>query len=170
MTNASPKQQMENILKAIDFYKDKYTFIFIGTNADTGSDQIRVSIKKYINENKEIIYYENLSPDSYNYLLKNSIALIGNSSSGIIEAPSLGCYTINIGDRQKGRIRAESVFDVKCDELEIKKIINKVIKLDKKEEFNNPYYMENSNEIAYKLTKEILKQNDSKIKEFYDIE
>ena len=55
-------------------------------------------------------FYTNLHPDSYHYAVQQSIALIGNSSSGIIEVPSLGSYTINIGDRQTGRVKSSSIF------------------------------------------------------------
>ena len=55
--------------------------------------------------------------------LKYCNGVVGNSSSGIIEAPSLKTWTINIGSRQKGRVRAPSVFDVKTNK---KEIINKL--------------------------------------------
>ena len=100
--------------KESDFTFDG-TALVKGTNADTYSDIIRKRIKDYVDENSNAVYIENLHTDAYHYMLKNSICLIGNSSSGIIEAPSLGIYTINIGDRQKGRVRGNSVIDVKCD-------------------------------------------------------
>ena len=169
MTNNSPKKQIKTLLNAIDCYKNVYKFVFIGTNADTNSNEIRKAVKKYILKNKNTIYYENLNPDSYHYLLKYCIALIGNSSSGIIEAPTLGCYTINIGDRQKGRIRGKSVFDIRCEENEIKNTIDKVSELEKKYEFENPYFKENTSKTAYKITKKILENEDKEIKKFYDI-
>ena len=66
--------------------------IFMGTNADTKSDIIRSSWLNYVDEHENAYYYENLNVDSFLYLVKNSVALIGNSSSGIIETPSLGRY------------------------------------------------------------------------------
>ena len=66
----------------------------MGTNADTKSDIIRSSWLNYVDEHENAYYYENLNVDSFLYLVKNSVALIGNSSSGIIETPSLGRYTI----------------------------------------------------------------------------
>lgn len=105
-------------------------------------------------------------------MLKNSICLIGNSSSGIIEAPSLGIYTINIGDRQKGRVRGNSVIDVKCDRKQIDEAISRVINMKDNIEINNPYYKENSIKEYYKYTKMILEHIIDDIKEpkiFYDI-
>lgn len=168
LTNNKPLDQIKELLLAIDYFIEKYTFVFIGSNADTGADQIRKEINTYIGEHSNAIYYENLHPDAYHYLIKNSIALIGNSSSGIIEVPTLGAYTINIGDRQKGRVKGESIFDVECYNQSIILQIKKVISLDFKEELKNPYYLENASKKAYLLTKEILR-NAVPIKEFFDI-
>ena len=169
LTEAEPKRQIEILLKVISKYVKNYKFIFLGSNADTGANEIKKKIVQFIEKNDNAIYFENIHPDAYHYLLKNTIALIGNSSSGIIEAPTLGCYTINIGDRQKGRVRGESVIDVKCSELEIGQAINKVLNSPKIDEFNNPYYKENASKTAYNITLKLLKEEKEKIKEFYDI-
>ena len=124
---------------------------------------------KFVNQNENAIYFENLHPDSYHYLLKNSIALIGNSSSGIIEAPTLGCYTVNVGDRQRGRVRGNSVIDVDCEVKKIENAIDKVLQLPRKEELENPYYKEKASNRAYEITLELLKKKTSLIKEFYDL-
>ena len=115
LTDVNTKEQVNEILGALYENTDDTEVIFMGTNADTNSDIIRSSWIKYVDEHKNAYYIENLNVDSFLYLVKNSIALIGNSSSGIIETPSLGRYTINIGDRQKGRVHGNSVIDVSCD-------------------------------------------------------
>lgn len=89
----------------------------------TKSDVIRSTWIDYVQQHNNAYYYENLNVDSFLYLVKNSIALIGNSSSGIIETPSLGRYTINIGDRQKGREHGNSVIDVVCNRAEMVDIV-----------------------------------------------
>ena len=119
-------------------------------------------------DNGNALYYENLHPDDYHYLVKNSISLIGNSSSGIIETPTLGAYTINIGDRQKGRVKGKSIYDVPCKNKDISDAISVVIKNDIATDFDNPYFKENSSKKAYEITKEVLNSNIT-IKEFYDI-
>lgn len=167
--NNNPEEQIKILLSCIREFLNEYKFIFLGTNSDTGSDNIRNEINKFVNENKNAIYFENLHPDCYHYLLKNSIALIGNSSSGLIEAPTLGCYTINIGDRQSGRVRGDSVIDIKCSYEEIYNSIKNVYRKTKQDEFYNPYFKENSSQRAYEITKELLNRNDSIIKDFYDI-
>lgn len=100
-------------------------------------------------------------------MVKNSIALIGNSSSGIIETPSLGRYTINIGDRQKGREHGNSVIDVVCNRAEIYHAMEEVKrKIDENEKITNPYYVKDTAEKYYKKTKEILSKNPSVLKDF----
>ena len=152
-------------------FKD-YIFIFLGSNADTHSDVIRNRVKGYVNTEQNTIYFENLHSDAYHYLLKNSICLIGNSSSGLIEAPSLGIYTINIGDRQAGRVRGNSVLDIKCGKREIIDAIKCVLGKYNVIEPINPYYQANSAERYYETTKLILNQLLSikgVPKKFYDI-
>lgn len=169
LTKAEPKEQIKILLKAISSYIKEYRFIFLGTNADSGANQIREEVKNFIGKNENILYFENLHPDSYHYMLKNAVALIGNSSSGIIEAPSLGCYTINIGDRQKGRVKSSSVIDVECNINSIIEAIDKTLELPKNEMLDNPYYKGKSSKMAYDITVNLLKEENI-IKEFYDIE
>ncbi len=172
LTNVNPLEQINNLLSAIDEFKE-YNFIFLGTNADTYSDVIRNRIKEYVKNNSNTKYIENLPTAGYHYLLKNSICLIGNSSSGIIEAPSLGVYTVNIGDRQKGRIKGNSVIDTKCNRENIVQAILTVLKNAKNIKPINPYYKPNTAEAYYKKTIELLERLSEDIKEpkiFFDID
>ena len=106
-------------------------------------------------------------------MVKYSKGLIGNSSSGLIEVPSLNVPTINIGDRQKGRVRGKSVIDVRANKGEIDKAIKTILAKEyrsKLKDMRNPYYQENSLEKAYQIIKEFLNsQNIKKLKEFYDL-
>lgn len=170
LTNVDVQSQIEVLLEAIDEYKD-YKFVFLGTNADTNSDIIRKYVQTFVKTRENMFYFENLHTDAYHYLLKNGICLIGNSSSGIIEAPSLGIFTINIGDRQAGRVRGNSVIDIRCDVDEIKEAINRVIHEYGTIIFKNPYYKENSAYEYYITTKKILEKIELDIAEpkvFYD--
>ncbi|MBS6559186.1 MAG: UDP-N-acetylglucosamine 2-epimerase (hydrolyzing) [Clostridiales bacterium] len=170
LTNVKMEKQVEEVLAALDKNAAGYDVVFMGTNADTKSDVIRFSWRNYVESHKNAYYYENLNVDSFLYLVKNSIALIGNSSSGIIETPSLGRYTINIGDRQKGRVHGNSVINVTCDRNIISQAMKKIIdSRDKNEKIKNPYYKENTAENYYKKTKEILKKRTCILKEFYDL-
>lgn len=168
------QNQIQNLLNALNNFKE-YQFVFIGSNADTHSEIIRSSIQSYINVHNNCVYYENLHTDAYHYLLKNSICLIGNSSSGIIEAPSLGIYTINIGNRQRGRVKGNSVINVECDSVKIVDAINHVLKMNTNSFIiDNPYYRPNACSNYYKKTLEILDVIHSNpqilLKPFYDVE
>lgn len=171
LTNVNVLTQIKTILNVIiDF--PEYQFVFIGTNADTYSDVIRNEVQRFVEIHVNAYYFENLHTDGYHYLLKNSICLVGNSSSGIIEAPSLGIQTINIGDRQRGRVRGNSVLDVKCEEKSIHDAMELVMKAPRKLNIENPYFKENCSTHYYQKTLDILgelEENKGSIKEFYDI-
>lgn len=172
LTTSSEAEQVTELLLAI-CRKSTYKYVFIGSNADTNSNIIRDKIKKYVEEHDNADYYENLHTDAYHYLVKHSVCLIGNSSSGIIEAPSLGVYTINIGKRQDGRVRGNSIIDVECDAEKIEDAMAHVLTIKGNAFPINPYYQENSAQKYYKATQTILSKllqtYGQKPKIFYDI-
>ncbi|HET8719422.1 MAG TPA: UDP-N-acetylglucosamine 2-epimerase [Candidatus Nitrosotenuis sp.] len=94
--------------------------IIIAGNIDAGSKKI-----KKIIENSQITYYDHLPFEKYISLLRYSSAIVGNSSSGIMEAPFLHIPSVNIGTRQEGRSKAKSIINVGYDKDQIKKAIKK---------------------------------------------
>lgn len=172
LTKTSVLEQVEELLKAID-ENYIYKYVFLGSNADTNSNIIRTKISEYVNSHANCSYYENLTTGGYHYLLKHSLGLIGNSSSGLIEAPSLGVYTINIGDRQDGRIRGNSVIDVDCKADEISNAIKTIALSPKSTVIVNPYYQKNACEKYYRTTLDLLNRLDNgendQPKMFYDL-
>jgi len=113
----------KNILKTIEAIKelDSQAIIVYG-NADAGSKKISKILK-----NTKIRKYPTIPSEKYINLLKNSTALVGNSSSGIIETPFLHVPSINIGTRQQGRGNPGSVINVRYNRNEIKKAIEKAM-------------------------------------------
>ncbi len=171
LTGTDVVQQGREILMALENYPD-YKLVFIGVNADTDSDLIREMVSGFVASHKNAVYFENLHTDAYHYLLKHGICLVGNSSSGIIEAPSLGISTVNIGNRQKGRVRGESVMDVGWDAAEIKAAMDKTIKKCGCIGQGNPYFQENAARNYYRKTLELLsrvEEDRKEPKEFYDL-
>jgi UDP-hydrolysing UDP-N-acetyl-D-glucosamine 2-epimerase len=145
-------------------------FIFTKPNADTEGRKIIKLIEEFVKENKhKAIAFTSLGQLNYLSIMQYVDAVVGNSSSGIIEAPSLKVPTINIGDRQKGRIKAKSIIDCKGTEEDIKKAFDVIF--DKKfretiKNISNPYGDGNS---AGKI-KNILKHSKISItKKFYEI-
>lgn len=104
----------------------KIQALIIHGNADAGSQKISKIIKKYAFQQ-----YFTFPFEKYVNILKHASALVGNSSSGIMEAPFLHVPTVNIGTRQEGRLRSISIIDVDYDKNNIKKAIKKSIN-DKK--------------------------------------
>jgi len=109
----------KNFLKTIHAVKEiNIPSLFIFGNADAGSKQISELLK-----NSKIEQYPSVPYSDYINILKHASALVGNSSSGIIEAPFLHIPTVNIGTRQTGRLRSESIIDVNYSKNDIKKAI-----------------------------------------------
>jgi len=94
-------------------------------NSDAGNFAIIEAYEEYIKKYKQLFVFKNLDRLNYINILRNASCLLGNSSSGIIEAPSLGLTVINIGTRQRGRAHAANVIFVDNDKNQIAEAINK---------------------------------------------
>jgi GDP/UDP-N,N'-diacetylbacillosamine 2-epimerase (hydrolysing) len=121
----SPLQQIENILSAI--IDSNIQFIITAPNIEIDREIIISSIIAKVEDNVNIKYVESLGATNYHSMLNYVDFIVGNSSSGILEAPFFKIPTINIGDRQKGRIHHNSVIDVDYTTESIKKGIQKAI-------------------------------------------
>lgn len=145
LENSSAEEQSKNLLAALEQFND-YRIIFTMPNSDTNGRIIMHEIEKFVEKNKErSIAFKSLGLRRYLSALQYVTAVIGNSSSGIIEVPSFGIPTLNIGDRQKGRIAANSVLNSGTSEEDILTGLKKVLYAEKKE-ITNPY--EGKNTIA----------------------
>lgn len=109
-------------------------FIFSYPNADNGNTEIVKAMLALKDEFADrVLLVKNFGIQNYLSVLKNSLAMVGNSSSGLSEAPALQIPTVNIGDRQKGRLRCKSVLDVPLNEQEIQNALQKAINFPKDE-------------------------------------
>ncbi|MDE5206953.1 UDP-N-acetylglucosamine 2-epimerase [Citrobacter amalonaticus] len=167
-----PVEQIDKLLSALKKFSSEYDFVFIGSNSDTGSDAIISKINHYcmVSGSK---FFTSILPEEYLALNKYSQGLIGNSSSGLIEIPSLGVPTVNIGDRQKGRVRGASVIDCVCEVQDICAAIKKsqTCFYDKADtSYINPYYKQEALENIIVTIRKFLMQDLSNYKDFYDIE
>jgi len=121
LENSTAKKQFKTLLSFIDKLEDTH-IIFTKANSDTDGRIINKMIDKYVEINRDkSVAFVSLGQLRYLSALKFVDAVVGNSSSGLIEAPSFKIGTINIGDRQKGRIIADSVIDCSNDFKSIKK-------------------------------------------------
>ena len=164
----SQKKTFKNILTSLKKIQDT-TVIFTLPNIDTGSDQIIKMLKNFTKKNKKKYkIFKSMGDELYLSTIKHSDLVLGNSSSGIIEVPSLKVPTINIGDRQLGRIHGKSIINSKSNHLSIIKNIK--IALFKKNKFiyKNPYELKNTSEKILKILKKTKIKNIIK-KKFNDI-
>jgi len=111
LENSTAKEQFKELLDAIDELEDT-NIIFTKANSDTDGRIINQMIDEYVSKNSyKSICFTSLGQLRYLSALQFVDAVVGNSSSGLIEAPSFKIGTVNIGDRQKGRIKAKNVID-----------------------------------------------------------
>jgi len=111
LEHTSAEEQFKELLLALSELADA-KFIFTKPNADTGGRVVIDLIDKYVSQNENAVSFISLGQLRYLSALQYMDGVVGNSSSGLIEAPSFKIGTINIGDRQRGRIKAGSVIDV----------------------------------------------------------
>ena len=168
--NRNTLETCENMLSALEKI-DNTTIIFTRPNADLHSRMIWAQFKEFSSKKDNSYLFENLGSVNYLSCLAHCDMLIGNSSSGILEAPFLGAYTINIGDRQEGRERAESIIDLpsSCENLpEVIKCVFKKIAKEGRPECDSIFGLGNSSLEMLNLIEKIIPNIQSK-KYFFDI-
>lgn len=140
--NLSSAEQFQNLLNVVEKQEDSF-FIFTKANADTDGRIINQMIDDFVNKHPNIAKaFSSLGTLRFLSVVKVCDAIVGNSSSGILEAPSLFTATINIGDRQKGRAQASSIINVDNSEKGISsgfESVKKIIAIDQLSEVKNPY-------------------------------
>jgi len=125
LADQAPAEQMSELLAALSDRPDT-TLIFTMPNADTGGLEIMRQIKGFVNDNDNAYVFESLGQLNYLSCLAIVDGVVGNSSSGILEAPTLKVGTVNIGSRQLGRSQSTSVINALANKESIEKAINKV--------------------------------------------
>ncbi|MCA9766660.1 MAG: UDP-N-acetylglucosamine 2-epimerase (hydrolyzing) [Carnobacterium sp.] len=172
LENNTSETQFKELLTALDNVQDA-TIIFTKANSDTDGRVINQLIDDYTQLNPDkTLAFTSMGQLRYLSTMKIATAVIGNSSSGIIEAPSFKVPTVNIGDRQKGRIQAESVINCQ-PKIEY---IDKAIKTSLSDDFSNtlsemenPYGDGEVSEKIVKVIREFVSKDTSLKKPFYDV-
>lgn len=172
LENATAEEQVEELLAALEKNQNIF-YLFTKANADSGGYIINKRFKEYSSKHENFILIDSLGMKGYLSALKYASFVIGNSSSGLIEAPSFGIPTINIGDRQKGRIVGNSVIQchAKVD------AIDKAIKKAGSEEWRtrakkarNPYGDGNTSDQIVAVVEDFLIHDKIDLKKkFYDL-
>ena len=165
------EQDIKEFIDALEERKD-LRVVFTMPNSDTGAQAMVDAINAFVANNSDrAVAYKSLGVIRYLSVMRQVTAVVGNSSSGLVEVPTFGIPTLNIGDRQKGRIAAESVYNCKSDKDSILAGLEMILSPDfqqKAKRARNPYDKEGTAQAIFDVVSayplEQLKQ-----KHFYDI-
>lgn len=151
VTLKNTMKEFREIVSALKKIKNHH-IIFTGPNNDPGHEEIENEIKKLCKSYpKKFFHFPHLGRDLYFSLIKLSKVIIGNSSSLLYEVPYFKKISLNIGDRQKGRLSGPSVFNLEAKSELIYKKINNFD--NSKLSFLNPFYKKNSASICINIFK-----------------
>lgn len=163
--------QFQELLDALDAFDMKY--IITKANADVDGRVINQMIDQYASVHENVYTIASLGMRRYLSAVRYCTMVIGNSSSGIIEAPSFQVPAVDIGDRQRGRTAAASVIHCKADREEIRKAMEEAVSMKRrleKEPVQNPYEAEGTSEKIAAVCKDFLLHDRIDLKKtFYDI-
>jgi len=165
LSKRSMEDQAKEFTSALAWLDDQHTIIITMPNADPENDTLKQAIQKAAKNRNNVYLFQSLGYQRYFSLMAHVQIVLGNSSSGIYEAPSFKVPTVNIGDRQKGRLMAESVISCNCIAGEIARAIEQA-KVLRCGHVTNPYGDGHS---AVRIMDIISNAKISIGKKFYDI-
>nr|WP_231505417.1 UDP-N-acetylglucosamine 2-epimerase [Paenibacillus massiliensis] len=171
LQNCTAEKQIQSLLKALDKFPE-HQIIFTKTNADTDGRIINQSIESYVKDCFDrACVYDSLGQLRYLSAIQHCELVIGNSSSGLLEVPFFRKPTVNIGLRQRGRLKAESVIDCSFEIDEIVQAIQKGLSVpfhQQTEKMPMVYGEGNTSEQIVKVLREQI-LDDILMKRFYDL-
>tara|TARA_B100000787_G_C16193581_1_gene299129 strand:+ start:664 stop:1827 length:1164 start_codon:yes stop_codon:yes gene_type:complete len=169
--NDSIDSLLKNIFLALKKFKNT-SLIFTMPNSDIKSDYIKNKILEFSKKNKNSYVFKSLGSQNYLSCMNICDVVIGNSSSGILEAPTIRTPTINIGNRQEGRVQAKSVINSVNSFKKIYDSIKKTLSSDFKKKLkktNNPYFKKNTALTIKTIIEKKILTKKIEPKKFYDI-
>lgn len=173
LENMTSEKQFRNLLNVIAKNKD-LRVIFTKANSDTDGRVINRMIDEFVeNHSDRCVAFASLGQRRYLSALKYADAAVGNSSSGLIEVPSFHIPTVNIGDRQKGRMCAKSVLHCGNEESEIQAALEKALSkefLEEIKDVRNPYEGKNTSDLIVETIRDRIMVGIERKKTFYNID
>ena len=118
LENSTQEEQVNQLLESIASFPNM-NFLITKANADAGGRMINDILQNFCNISPNMKLFDSLGNLRYLSAIKHAVMVIGNSSSGLVEVPFLGIPTINIGNRQKGRMRSKSIIDCEPKAIDI---------------------------------------------------
>ena len=167
----SSTEQMAELLAALEELEDAH-LLFTMPNADTAGRELAAMVNQFAESRQNVRVYTSLGQLLYLSCMKHVDVVVGNSSSGLAEAPSMGIATINIGDRQKGRLSASSVIDCEPTQQSISGALNAVFDPSFRSTLkstNNPYGSGGASKKIIEIIKDYELQHLLK-KSFFDVD
>lgn len=168
LDDQSSQWQFKELLDALDLLGREVGLVFTKPNSDTDGRIIIKMIDEYVAARPNARAYTSLGQLRYLSMIAQVDAVVGNSSSGLYEAPTFGKPTVNIGDRQKGRLQAKSVINCTNDAKQIYDAIQQAFLLDCKDVIN-PYGEGNASPFIVKTIKEVADFKALLQKHFYEM-
>lgn len=169
--NRTVKEDIDDFIAALDEKKD-LRIIFTMPNSDTGGQAIVEAINAFVDKNHQRAKaFKSLGVLRYLSVMQQVAAVVGNSSSGLVEVPSFRIPTLNIGDRQKGRMAADSVYNCKTDKQSVLKGLDIVLSEDFRQKaaaIHNPYDKEGTAQAMFNVIRTYPLDSLNQ-KHFYDI-
>jgi UDP-hydrolysing UDP-N-acetyl-D-glucosamine 2-epimerase len=125
-----PGKSMRMLLEVLGEHAE--TIVVTGANADAGGNSIRREARQFAASRAGVIFTESLGTLRYLSAMAQVDAVVGNSSSGLIEAPAMGTPTVDIGERQRGRLRAPSVIHCKAASQAVRAALQRALTAEHK--------------------------------------
>jgi UDP-N-acetylglucosamine 2-epimerase (non-hydrolysing)/GDP/UDP-N,N'-diacetylbacillosamine 2-epimerase (hydrolysing) len=167
LDEVSSVDQLEELLRALEDIDLDVGLIFTQPNSDTEGRLLTKRIEDFVASRKNAKLFSSLGNRRYLSVMAQVDIVIGNSSSGLYEAPSIKVPTVNIGLRQQGRLKAESIFDCLPEKGSILKAIEKA-KIFDCQKIINPFKVGDCAKLILEQLSKIENYNDLKIKHFFD--
>ena len=171
LSKDGPRRTIDNLLSALDCFPEAH-IIFTKPNSDTDGRLIGLMIDEYAAARPDkVVVHTSLGQIRYLSAISHVDVIIGNSSSGLVEVPAFHKPTVNIGNRQSGRLRASSVIDSGEDSQEIINAIKKALSVEFQDSLKNiisPYCGSNTSSQIAKVLKTVSLDNILD-KKFYDL-
>lgn len=159
--------QLDALLDALKEVGKDAGIIFTLPNADTGGRALIEKVQEFVNGRENVRAYDSLGQERYLGTLAVVDVVIGNSSSGLYEAPSLCTPTVNIGNRQEGRLRASSVFDCPAETSAILHAIDQALAFGD-QQVDNPYQKGDCAKLMVGVLRDVEVFATLVMKHFYD--
>ncbi len=164
-----PEEQFNELLQALGSFGEEVGIVITKPNSDTFGRKLIEMIDDFVSRHENATAFTSLGQLLYLSLLSNVDAVVGNSSSGLYEAPTFKIPTVNIGDRQRGRLQASSVINCVPNKLEIVKAMQTAFAMDCRDTIN-PYGDGRASERIVNVLKEFDNPRSLIQKSFYEVD